>query len=96
MAKKASKRKTPAEFLKHLQELTDDTESVSVAIMDHVRHKKNDGSTKEYSGVGAVLNLCDGGTRVISIEDAERLINDGVLQRMKIKIRLVPHGQELN
>jgi predicted nucleic acid-binding protein len=82
---------TSEELLTYLREYTDDIEDVVIPIGSGIiRATGPDGHRIVRHNVGAVIRLCSGRTVLIGREDAAMLINDGVLQRMKIKCVLDP------
>ena len=75
-------------LLAYLREHTDDIDSIVIPIHDGVMFVGPKGDKLNMPGVGAILKFCSGRTKVIHREAAEALINDGVLQRSKIKCML--------
>lgn len=76
------------DLLQYLTEHVDDIESVRLSIRDTARITRRGKPAKTYTGIGAIVELCSGHKQVINIKSAEMLINQGVLQRMKIPCRL--------
>ena len=84
------------ELLKYLREKCDDIDSISIPIHWGVEGTQPDGSKIITKDIGAVINYCNGTHKMIHRTDAENIINDGVLQRLEIPIRLTPTGETLN
>ncbi len=78
------------DLLEFLREHSDDIDSVVIPVQHSVEFHGPAGQRLNTTKVGAVLKLCSGRLQLISREDAAMLINDGVLQRMKIKCVLDP------
>lgn len=76
------------ELLRYIQEKSDDIERVVIIPP---------GAVVTYMGVPqapieefkAMLYLCNGERKVIGTTDAEILLNDGILNRMKLKIEFL-------
>lgn len=81
---------TPEALLEYLRERSDDIETVNIPVQPHIALVAPDGRSQKKSNVGAMLKLCSGRSLMIHREDAEMLINDGVLQRLKIRCILDP------
>jgi hypothetical protein len=77
------------ELLKFLREQVDDIDRVVIPVQEAVEVRKQT-ETQVVSNVGAVVKLCSGNSFFLTREDAAMLINDGVLQRLKIKCVLDP------
>ena len=83
--------KTSEQLLQFLKEKLDDIDSVVIPVQESVQVRDAQGRPKHVAnGVGALIRLCDGHSMMISRDDAAMLINDGVLQRLKIKCVLDP------
>ena len=78
------------ELLAYLREHSDDIENVTIPVRPYVAFHIPEGRRFKADNVGAVIKLCSGRALVIHRDDAAMLINDGVLQRMKIKCVLDP------
>jgi hypothetical protein len=74
--------------LAYLREHTDDIDLVSIPVQQGAAFGGPGGHKIQMAGVGAVLKTCSGRRLAISRDDAEVLINDGVLQRLKIRCKL--------
>lgn len=82
---------TSEELLQYLREHSDDIEGVTIPVLEGVDFvNQRDGQRIRRTNVGAIVEVVSGRSFVISREDAEMLINDGVLQRMRIKCVLSP------
>ena len=75
-------------LLKYLREQLDDIEGVVIPVQEGVAFTNLEGRTIQQRNVGAVIKLCSGEWIAVHRNDAAMLINDGVLQRMKIKCSL--------
>ncbi len=78
------------ELLRFLRERCDDIDSVVIPVQEGVTQLGPEGQRNTITGVGAIIRLCDGSLNTIHRHDAEMLINDGVLQRLRIKCVLDP------
>ena len=74
-------------LLKFFKDRADDIESVSITPGPIVTIKHMGQSYGNVSGVGMIVNMTDK-RRLIKREDAELLLNDGLLNRLRIKIEL--------
>jgi hypothetical protein len=52
--------------------------------------KAPEGQRQFHNNAGALIRLGDGTSLLIHREDAEVLLNEGILQRMNLPIRLLP------
>jgi len=80
------------ELLKYLRDKVDDIDSVVIPI-NPAPMQITDAQgrpRRTMRGVGAQIRLCDGRFLLVHPQDAEMLINDGILQRLKIKCQLKP------
>ena len=73
-----------AEFLAFLRETSDDMKSVTIPVQPAIEIVGPQGDKKRAKNVGAVIELCSGKSVFLHREDAEMLLNDGVLARMKV------------
>jgi hypothetical protein len=73
------------ELLAFLRERTDDIEAVIIPVQEGVEFVGPQGQRVRMPNVGAILQMCSGEQASLHREDAEMLINDGVLQRLRIK-----------
>lgn len=79
------------ELLAYLRENVDDIERVVIPVQEAVQVVGPDGRRHSVvRGIGALIRLCSGRECCISRQDAAMLINDGVLQRLRIKCVLDP------
>lgn len=81
---------TSDQLLEYLREHTDDIDSVVIPVQEGITFVGPQGQQMPMKNIGAILNRCAGGPLVIHREDAAMLINDGVLQRLRIKCILDP------
>lgn len=80
---------TPGELLRYVQERSDDLEKVVIPQFHPFHLVDPTGKTVAiWEGVGMVLYFALGGRKVLNREDAERVLNDGILHRMKVRIEL--------
>lgn len=77
-------------LLRELQERSDDFESVTIQVANGIHIVGPEGQKHFCRDAGAFIRMCDGSSRIIHREDMETLLNDGVLQRMKIPVVLLP------
>lgn len=85
MGRRSERFESPEELDAYLREKTDDIENVQIFVRDVVTYP----SGEQERGVGGLLVMCGGDKAVIPLAAMERLINDGVLQKMGIKVRLM-------
>ncbi len=78
------------DLLEFLREHSDDIDIVIIPVQTIVEFRSPTGKRLKANKVGAVLKMCSGRSQVINRDDDAMLINDGVLQRMKIKCVLDP------
>jgi hypothetical protein len=72
-------------LLRHIQERSDDIEKVIIPQTEHV---SIGGTIPAPFPPGIIICLINGEQWGISKEDAEIILNDGILNRMKIKIQI--------
>lgn len=77
-------------LIREIQELSDDIESVTIQVANGILVVGPDGKSTLHRNAGALLKLSDGTSRLIHREDAEALLNDGILNRMRLPVRLLP------
>lgn len=82
-------------LIQHIKEKCDDIDCVCINLAGGIRRTKPDGTTSIVAGVGAIIQYCDKSTSIIHFQDAELLLNDGILNKLRIPIRLVPEGESL-
>lgn len=70
------------ELLDFLREHVDDVELVEITASQFAVI-----NGKKVKGVGAVLHLCSGIRRVIGLGEAERLLKEGIFERLRIPVR---------
>lgn len=81
---------SPEDLINWIREKTDDLQEVQIPLATNVGVVSSNGEQVLTKGAGAILLFINGRQSIIRIEDAEALINDGVLHRMGIKIKLRP------
>lgn len=79
--------------LRHIKERADDLLEAVIPLTPAVRIEPEE----TYPGlamrnVGLILRYLDGSQSLIHKDAAELVLNDGILNRMKVKIRLVGEG----
>lgn len=75
--------------IEHLKSKIDDIDGIKLFIDRFIVVRSPDGKQRPYGGAsGGQLLFCDGSSAVIHLEAMEKLINDGILYRMGIKISL--------
>ncbi|MBA4032390.1 MAG: hypothetical protein C0478_16080 [Planctomyces sp.] len=79
-----------SELLKRLQERADDLDQLSIMVVNDLPMVGPKGQGLLAKNSCGVLKTCSGESIVINRNDLEILLNDGILQRMKIPISLVP------
>ena len=75
--------------LRYIQEKSDDIEAVVIPQF-HVGHIPATGNSPgvDIEDVGLVLHMVNGNQQLVQKQDAEVVLNDGILNRMRIKIYL--------
>src|SRR5436190_16967655 len=77
---------TSEQLLRYLKDKVDDIDSILIPIQEKLQITDANGRPKQVAkNMGAWIKLCDGRSIMISRDDAAMLINDGILQRLKIK-----------
>lgn len=78
------------EVLRYIQERSDDIEKVQIPQMPTVSitHPKNPHHEIRLAA-GMIVRMVSGSFEVLSKDQAELVLNDGILTRMKIKIELM-------
>ena len=76
----------PGNLLRYIQEKADDIEKVVIPQVPVLTVTTPHGKVLDLPEVGMVLHLVDNAIRVIHYADAEILLNDGILNRMRIPI----------
>lgn len=70
--------------------MSDDMESVEIRVPAEILVVGPDGRRAQVKGSCGMIRLTDGSAKLIHREEMEVLLNEGILQRMKIPVRLVP------
>ena len=81
---------TSAELLKRLQERSDDFEGVTIMVTNDMPLTGPEGQRRLAKDCCSIIKLCNGESLLIHREELETLLNDGVLQRLRIPISLLP------
>lgn len=76
------------DLLDFLVEHADDIDEVVIPVQEGLEMRGPNGERVAYPNAGAWIKLCTGGGATIHRETAERFINQGVLQRMEIPVKL--------
>ena len=77
-------------LLAFVKERSDDMEKAIIPMSTTLHFNPNDGGpAKIINNAGMVLNLINGMRHVLTKQDAESVLNDGILTRMKIPIELM-------
>jgi hypothetical protein len=78
-------------LMRELKSRIDDVESVVLPIAKAIQITNSSGlPVRQMTSVGGQIKYISGESSIIHLEDMETMINDGVFQRMGIKIRLKP------
>jgi len=78
------------ELLQRLQERSDDFEYVEMLVTDDMILRGPSNETRLAKNCCGFIRTCTGESLLIHREELQAILNDGVLQRMKIPIRLIP------
>jgi transcriptional regulator of aromatic amino acid metabolism len=81
---------TSAELLKLLRERSDDFDRVEMMVVNDLLLTGPEGQTKIAKNCCCTIRLCNGTRLLIHRDEFETLLNDGILQRLKIPISLTP------
>lgn len=81
---------TAEQLVRELRERSDDIESITIAVPKEMLLSGPRGQGQRVANICGSIRLCSGASQLIHREDLERLLNDGILARMKIPISLVP------
>jgi hypothetical protein len=78
----------------HLKQRVDDIDGITLFLAPQIGICDPSGvQQRVMNAAGGQLSFCNGEKAVIHHETMEQLINDGILHRMGIKIRLKPLRQ---
>jgi hypothetical protein len=77
-------------LFQYFRDHADDVESVIIPVQDGMMLVGPQGQQHYAKGCGAMIKMVDGTSRLIHREEAETLINDGLLQRLRVKCKLFP------
>ena len=81
---------TSEDLLKRLQERSDDFESVKVMVVNDLPVAGPQTQKRLLTNCCCIIKTCSGESIVMHREDFQILQNDGILQRLKIPISLIP------
>ena len=74
-------------LVKDIQERSDDITKV-VLLRKKNALTRNGASFLDLSNTGMILHFVGGKARLVTIQDAQAILNDGILNRMKIRIEI--------
>lgn len=81
--------KSTEDLIAYIKQRSDDIKEVTLSVANGLLMIGPQGDQKYFRGaVGNVMHI-GGDSFVISTEDAEALINDGILSRLRVPIRLL-------
>jgi len=76
------------QILQQLRERSDDFDSFDIQIPEVMSVTAPSGESMPMPSVAALIQRCDGNPTAIRLDVAEALLNDGILQKLNIPIRL--------
>lgn len=77
-------------LLRRLQEKSDNFDSVTIMVTNDLLMSKPGARGHRLTNCCGVLKTCSGESIVIHRDDLEALLNDGILHRQRIPIKLLP------
>lgn len=77
-------------LIRQLQERSDDFEGVTMMVANDLFMTGPEGQRHLAKNCCCLIKTCTGESILIHREEFETLLNDGILQRLKIPISLVP------
>jgi hypothetical protein len=80
---------TSEELLQLLKEKSAAIRTVRIPRTTHMKFTKQGERPIVMKDVGVVLKMIDGSTRMLHIDDAEKLLNDGILNEMHVPINFM-------
>jgi hypothetical protein len=81
---------TSDELLKRLQEKSDDIDAVTIMVVNDMPLIGPNGETRLAKNCCCIIKTCTGESIMVHRDEFQTLLNDGILQRMKIPISLLP------
>ena len=78
------------EFMKQLREKADDFNSITIMVVNDLPLRGPQGELRMAKDGCALVKLVSGESLLIHRDDLQEILNDGILHRMKIPIRLLP------
>ena len=81
---------TPEELIAALKHKSDDMESVSVMVVNDLPIVGPQGHIALASNACGLIKTCNGTSIMVHRDDLAMLLNDGILQRLRIPISLIP------
>lgn len=78
------------ELLSMLRERSDDFTEIRIQVPKDILLRGPRGETKVAADCCGSIHLCSGKSLLIHRQDLEILVNDGLLQRLRIPVRLTP------
>lgn len=73
---------------KKLADRRDDIDNLELIVHPFVKASE---SQREFENVGAIVRFCDGSPQLLSVEDAESLLNSRAFRNLDIPIRIRKH-----
>lgn len=81
---------SPEEMMAFLSERSDDMNGISIYVPEAMPFVGPQGQQARISGVAAILRMADGSRHLIHFADLQMLLNDGLLNRMRVPIEVTP------
>lgn len=81
---------TSDELLRRLQEKSDDFDSVTLMVTNDLPIMGPNGEQRLMNNCCAIIKTCNGESIIVHRDEFQTLLNNGVLQRLKIPISLLP------
>jgi hypothetical protein len=81
---------TSEDLLRRLQEKSDDFESIKLMVTNDMPLMGPNGEKRLAKDCCAIIKTCNGQSILIHRDEFEALLNDGILQRLKIPVSLIP------
>jgi hypothetical protein len=82
-------------LIRHIKERADDIDAIWIVFDNAVKIRRLDGTSTTKKNVAGVVRYCDGSTSMIHAVDAELMLNDEGVRRLRIPFRLLLPGQSL-
>jgi hypothetical protein len=91
----AFKYGSPDELIRHIKERADDIDAIWIVFDNKVKKQDADGTSTTLMGVAGVIRYCDGSSSLVHAVDAEMILNDDGIRRLRIPFRLLLPGESL-